>query len=209
MTPIKVPFIITGAPRSGNHWLQYIVEQLSLAPCPIPHNIRDNCRYSFDKLFLIIRNPKECIPRHHGSGNQKNTEYVLTNINRFLDRHFSDDQKYIGSVVFPIRTFLNYPTEKLLVYYEDLITKPQSEIKRIANFVGQSANVKHFLDRYSEHKNFSLHKYKEDQGYSATFGNPKSIHCHSSILGENVTKEINNRIHNLDAEILKFLVRYV
>jgi hypothetical protein len=93
------------------------------------------------KVMLVLRDYRECLLRHHRSLWLRNPI-----VNEFLvDR--SEEQParwYIEN----IEAFDEYPREKLLLYYEDLVIKPETIIPRLSEFLGLNPErTADFIDR--------------------------------------------------------------
>jgi len=142
--------------RSGTNWLRFIIEDISGLPTPgkaCLHAQHDGnfvidrahkayaCMQRHPKVMLVLRDYRECLLRHHRSLWLRNPI-----VNEFLvDR--SEEQParwYIEN----IEAFDEYPREKLLLYYEDLVIKPETIIPRLSEFLGLNPErTADFIDR--------------------------------------------------------------
>ena len=155
----SVNVLLVAYPRSGSHWLRFVVEWLTGQPThgtgwvpdipiflevypakvhPLRHvdvkapfvlhktqRVRKKLPDS-RSFILVIRNYRENVPRSHRSVIDEMREYCDLIV--FYDQHKGP---------------------KLLIYYEDLLTNPANEIRRIADFF----KVEHrryaaFMERY-------------------------------------------------------------
>ena len=133
------------------------------------------------KYILILRNYKECIPRHvdddypfvHYDPSFKDTG-KLTDLNLIING--IDDHSHSFSLTYYlslINRYHNYKGEKLLLYYEDLINKEtikESLIKLINFLDGDVTLVDAFLDTYKERSNECKVLYKPLGGSQSPAG---------------------------------------
>ena len=204
-------------PRSGNHWLRFIVEWFSNRPTKgagggaqigdfglmdntngdyilyknhYPTNMEPN-----EELLFILRNPKEAIIRHT------------------LDFHTKPkfpDPKTMNWYMSLINFYDNHKGKKLIIYYEDLIENPKETIKDILIFlqIYDEKKLLSFIDNYDKLSNESINIFltTDERHYSSTKG-LKTIY-HSSSLS---TKENNDYINYIDKnfkKIKKYIMRY-
>lgn len=142
---------IISYPRSGNHFVRFIVEYLSGRPTlgcskndvPIymndfgeynPINIIDKSPIfkkshssvnSNGKLILILRNYKECLLRHN-NGNVKLSD---------VDGYFK-----------LIQCFNSHKGDKIIISYNDLINDVDKVVKQISNFLSTFDRVGDFIE---------------------------------------------------------------
>lgn len=142
--------ILLSYPRSGNHLVRFFIELLSETPTfgckgnkrdreiyknvfpeEVPFNISDfdkkDCYIKYhgppknirqNKLILIIRNPKEVLLGHN---------YYKLNIKG----HWASYETYFKNIDY----YNNHKGEKLLLYYEDIITNRQNFINSLYDFL--------------------------------------------------------------------------
>ena len=120
------------------------------------------------KHILILRNYKECIPRHN------NVTSKLTDLNLIVNgieaQHHSFSLTYYLSL---LNDYHNYKGEKLLLYYEDLINKEtikESLIKLINFLDGDVTLIDTFLNTYEERSNECKILYKPLGGSKSPAG---------------------------------------
>jgi len=157
-----IPYIINSYPRSGNHWVRYIVEwfsgQMTLGDKEGEHpkdikNKMDTPIYkrakilhmdinkppiakkrhfinTWDnkdaKLLLLLRDYKECIPRHLEIGNKYNLNIDNIAVKNQINNYFDI-----------ITIYDNWESNKKHVFYEDLIycsPKFDTTLKELLNF---------------------------------------------------------------------------
>ena len=98
-----------------------------------PKNVRNAKR-----LILILRNPKECVVRHTGSFNE------------------GDIEKYMDLIIF----FEKFKGDKLLLYYEDLLSNPKIEVEKLLDFLNiKKTKIKRFSKKYDYIFNESIKVY--------------------------------------------------
>ncbi len=195
--------ILLSYPRSGNTWIRYCIEFLSKKPTigytsnnagrfdrqPLGSFNNDmgvDVHSDFilykrhmvgegygklthtpdwsptDKLILVIRDYKEVIVRHNGGG---------TNLKKLKESCSSHivSKNYTQLIEY----FDGFEGDKILIYYEDLLTDLENTLSKIINFLGvDDGFLKDFIQNISEHKKKSLSIY----GDSKTKGNSTKSH---------------------------------
>ncbi|MCH9617436.1 MAG: hypothetical protein SP4CHLAM5_07250 [Chlamydiia bacterium] len=164
-------------PRSGNTWLRYCIEELTKRPTtwhdmesligrvefsgnePLgktfdlgldyakPYVYKHHDIYSLDDspLILLLRNPKECAWAH------------CVCYANFL----TEAKIYIEN----IEHFEAFKGDKLLIYYEDLLSDPFSILEKVVLFLSKITKedcrmrVNNFLREYQRHKQNSIEFY--------------------------------------------------
>ncbi len=113
-------------------------------------------------LILVVRDYKECLPRHLGSYSE--TVQALQNPN--------------CSYIQNLKVFHEWEiSHKLLIYYEDLIQNPLLTYQKISSFFKEgNNNIKNFLEEIELHKANALFLYERDEQKSHTRG--EFIHFH-------------------------------
>jgi len=115
------------------------------------------------KHILILRNYKECIPRHVNVAypfkihdpNFKDTG-KLTNLDLIFNEANDGNSLDLIHYLSLLNDYHNYEGEKLLLYYEDLINKEtiKESLVKLINFLdGDITLVDEFLDTYEERSN--------------------------------------------------------
>ncbi len=194
LTSRKTPRIfLLSYPRSGNSWLRYCIEfltgratfsragfmqpinqpfawhfgfELNAAKEPVeklhrPKEIQGAMNQGHDKLLFILRNPKETFARYERSSFDE------------LLRDCHAGRSYAGSYYFEdLEYFDAWPdSSKLLIYYEDLIQHPETTLKKVLDFLGESADrLCDFMHSYDQHKKACVDLYyiaesKDDTAY--------------------------------------------
>lgn len=183
---------ILAFPRSGSTWMRYCVEFLSKKKTGYPgspnpgdnpiseiingmgvdtnapsilyktHNIK-NFGPKQDKLIIIVRDYKEVIPRHLGLDNLMEK---FINSTRGMSNPGVDYLKIVEQ-------YDQLESEKLLVYYEDFISKPETELRRVLKFLDvDETHLQSFVENYEFHQKQGIKAY---HGRSFTKGTGKSF----------------------------------
>lgn len=203
-------YILASYPRSANHWLRYVIEYLSKQPTlgegnrnrdekdppvfvrlgqedyyetadPIAvkrHSVRDDDDRS-KKLIFVVRDYREVMFRHF---KQKFSIFRM----RKLEKHI---QMYLGL----IQSYQSWPSEKLMIRYEDLIKNPEDTITTIARFIGKEEKLTELFENLEEHQHRCVSMYDSCKG-SHTKG--KSTSFHSDQYGKGWKRYLDWRIQS-------------
>lgn len=180
-------------PRSGASWTRYISRTLLKIDKRYDHN--DNAGSMYCKthgndikelrdkqrsMIFLLRNFKECVQRHHGNYNENALKHYI-NLLSIYD---------------------SWDSNKILIYYEDLITRPNIEIPGLAKFLNKDyIETYKFLKQYDYHWEFSRNSY----GICVT--DSKSPIFHSIGID---TKLWNDYILSITPKhLLKYIQRYL
>jgi len=143
---------------SGNHLVRFFIELLSERPTlgwnfvkedvaiykatfaePVPFSIKEDAPPIYQKehhppseknikrLIVIARNPREVIVRQAG-----------LNLKNLLDGMFINTtivEQHLAYYFEIINYYINFKGEKLLLFYEDLISKKQEFVQQLYNFL--------------------------------------------------------------------------
>lgn len=210
--------LLLSYPRSGNTWLRYCTEILTgkktMSALRPPYNTVESLQKLrqmsdmdknsltpttkneiilekshlffggdeelFDKLVLIIRDYREAIPRHQPKLDDKAIELYIS----------------------PLISYDNFNGNKLVLYYEDLITDPKNTLKELLIFLGEYNEevLEKFISDYDTHKNNSLKVYDKFQGGNRGLyfekGRVENLNYHKSRISKENIKSLNNRINH-------------
>jgi len=206
-------------PRSGLHWTLYQLVSLShKAACqgnfsyhywdrdvlhnfgeyPNPNNIllytshvlHDSTNISStDKLILLIRDYKECLPRNIGYDIDRMSSIIS------LDPNYTrlENSYDVGFAYFVnLYKFNEFEGEKLIIYYEDLVVNPKKVITNVLDFLNVTPiNLNEFYQELIYHKKKCLERYRV-QGGSKSRG--RDIHFHKKKLGPRLIKTLDNLV---------------
>lgn len=200
---------ILSYPRSGNTWTRYCIEFLTERPTvgiadslsrlkmPILFSSYENCVFrkshyldiNPNKLLFLIRNFKECIPRHLHVNSLSPT--AIKGINDYLNL---------------LRLYDEHDKEKMIVYYEDMISGDEDFFLEFTEFIGGTEErLDEFLSNIDEHRERGVQIYINRGEYSVTEGK-KEIH-HSKELNTDLWDQ---KALEIDRELAeKYLSRYI
>lgn len=180
-------------PRSGASWTRYISRTFLNIDRRYDHNdnagsvyykthgndikeLRDKQR----QMVFLLRNFKECVQRHYHNFNENGIKHYVTLLN----------------------IYDTWPANKILIFYEDLITRPNIEIPRLAKFLNKDyMDIYYFLKRYDYHWEFSRNSY----GLCET--DSKSTIFHSKSI--DITQWDNYILSIMPDSLLKYIKRYL
>lgn len=228
------------APRSGSHWFFYCVNTLfgksihneasshpyrsdyyalkdggKIVTAHNPYDLHlESDSHNKDFLILLIRNYRECLIRHYedpqvvkneilyqASFNalSHDTDWVL---NLRMNHYFHNLRVYD----------IWNPAKRLIVYYEDLLQKPQETLQQLAEFLGET-NKEHeiqaFIENIDAHMENSISIYEDPkEGYTShTRGRSFLYHTHK--IGLEKSRELDELVFEYFPDFLKkYLSRY-
>jgi len=201
-------------PRSGNTWVRFILEWVSGRPSkglssidkpmhqrisgPLTHVNGEtiiqkahwvkNIKNKKGKLILIIRNPLEVILRHTKKLDNKDIDWYMSLIKIYEEW----DHK-----------------NKIILYYEDLINEPKTEIKKIIKFMDLDLNkLDDFMGSYDEFFDLSVNYYnnKGEGNTSKTKG--KFLVYHSLDLKKEDITNFKNYVVKNYPNLITYLNKY-
>lgn len=162
-------FLIASYPRSGTNWIRFIIEDISGLPTPgkeCLHPQHDGnfavdrahkaftCMGRHRGVLFVLRDYRECLLRQHRSLWIRNPVVAEFLVDRSEER---PPCWYIKN----IEAFEQCARDKLLVYYEDLVTRPQDVIPGVAQFLGlDPRRTAEFLDQIDQKYAQSVNIYK-------------------------------------------------
>lgn len=186
-----LPLLVT-YPGSGTNWMRYLVEELSGKPTPGATRIYGGHDYCLDRAhcgwkvmdrysdaILLLRDYRECLMRRH-----RFLWHETRDVDAFMKSTWvwQSPDWYVRNLV----AFDSFPGRKLLLHYEDLLARPEPNIRTIAEFFGfPEAAVAEFLENYSNHVERSVDLYSDHRHLSGTRGDPRQLDRYAgSILSE-------------------------
>ena len=202
--------LLISYPRSGNTWLRYCVEFLAKKPTvgytgtqkgkPIMSNFNiknskppllkklhtvDEQSEKASKVILVLRNYKECIPRHV---NLFSCEEAIKKSGRI---------SYLDLLYF----YDNFNGEKIIIYYEDLMLQPKEELKKLLSFLKESEDfLEEFIENFEYHKKQSISFYNKGESKSQTEGNA---------INYQTQKMTQKQIVDWDIFLKKYMKKYL
>lgn len=212
-------------PRSSQHWMKSCIEILSGIPIyslydgyelqnplnvPLDHRKKpcfvthfpdwvEGAPTNKNRLFVVVRNYKECIIRR------------AISFGRSFD--FNKDRSSFDLYAQILQYYDAWdPDHRLLLYYEDIITHPEEEMRKLSVFLkGSQERYEDFVTNYNVYQKRSCNYYEQlqkERGGSMTRG--KSPIYHSAKLSPQKLKRFDQEIQNrLGSELFnKYLSRY-
>jgi hypothetical protein len=220
--PFKKKVLLNAFPRCGSHWFAYSVCTLTrsdfyegifkgiIKDIYRKRNYLGLVRYlayidGYDyskipqKLIVLIRDPKECMPRQFAF----KYDDILDNI----------DPEYFGGDCFYIENLKVFdawnPEKRLLIYYEDFITKPRETLKTVLDFMEQKDQLLDtFMKNFEEHKKISI-KFYEGRQATKSMSKGKDLKFHQKRSPKGFNDELMSTLKSLYPKIFdKYLKRY-
>jgi hypothetical protein len=202
--------ILLSYPRSGNHLVRFFIELLyetptygckennndreiykNVFPEEVPFNISDidkkDCYFKYhepppqnihsNKLILIIRNPKEVLLRHNN--------YQLN-----INNNWSSYETYFENVDY----YNNHKGEKLLLYYEDIITNKTNFINTLYEFLDvNNIKKKHYVLSNID-KLYDLSSKGENRSWGGI--NSNSIDFYYKKISDSIKEQFDNYLND-------------
>lgn len=206
--------------RSGTNWVSYILEMVSHSKVPDGFTKKTNDQnffidrahngslriHRYNKVILLLRNYKECIVRHHGMKTIRNASSTS---------NFLANKKMSQPAIWYVNNLISYDhfkKEKLVIYYEDLMSNPEETINLLKTFLKLDEMVcEGFLRNIEGHFNNSLTKYvnKGHQSYTKSYN--IAVGFHENQLTKEEKKEFDDYfLEKCGDEIFsRYLRRYV
>lgn len=198
--------ILLSYPRSGNHLVRFFIELLSeiptygckenekdieiyknIFPEKVPFNIsyfnKKDCYFKFhyppprnirsNKLILIIRNPNEVLLRH------KNYKLDIKGYENFFKN---------------IDYYINHKGEKLLLYYEDIITNKHKFINTLYDFLDVNCIEKKNYVLLNIDKLYDLSSKGKNRSWGGINSNTSDYKKIPEFIKEQFDNYINNKL---------------
>ena len=211
-------------PRSGNTWLRFIIEWFSGRPSsglsksdapiykaknstkdmnrlikkPLKHvggniiiqkaHIPSQVKKRDGKLILLIRNPMEAITRHTKKLKKNEVDIYMSNI-RLYDK-WNDKNK-------------------VLIYYEDLLTNPRKEIEKVVKLLNLDVSkIDYFMDNYDEFFDLSVNFYNNKGNLKTSETKGKKLIHHSLGLSDEEVTKFKKSLNTTYPQIISYLDKY-
>jgi hypothetical protein len=149
---------------------------------------KDNCR-----LILVLRDYREAILRHAlALGKNKQDKEI---------------QKCVEHYLHCLDSYDNFEGDKIIFYYEDIVTNPRKEIESLCRFLNihNSPYLKTVLNNIKYHQRSSLLYYKPG---SMTRGAANKLDWHTKHSNPQMVKRIEKEIKSHGDVYHRFLKRY-
>jgi hypothetical protein len=193
------PLLITYS-RSGTNWLRYFIEKVSGQPTPGQDRLVSGGNYIIDRahagflnaekyssIFMILRNYKECLVRHHGLKKIRQ----FSSIEDYLKNEVLNQPPswYINNLI----AFNEFKGKKMLIYYEELISFPEKKLSELGDFLNLDKQaVVEFLSNIEDHKKGSVLAYTKVSHKSDTSGDPTKLNFHSKALTQDELSDFDS-----------------
>jgi len=235
---IKKSFLLS-FPRSGNTFTRYCVEYLTQHPTTsaptYEYNENKIPEHKDEKSVLWnigmedrLKSEKNILVKKHKMYKSEKNKYpmifVIRNYKEVLIRHYIKTDNAKKNIQITDRCnyaqclidYDQWRKDKILIYYEDLITDTQNTIKDIIKFLNQynEDELQYFMNDIDMHRKNSLKLYDvitnsvNNESRSLTKGKKKLYH--SNVLSEEEKKEWDKLMkESCGQEVYnKYLIRY-
>ena len=222
------------SPRSGNHWIRFIVEYLTSHPTCGANTNRTNK----DMPIFTNRFPSTSHPLAHVSGklpyilykahkpypllNDSTIILLVRDINELMARRGKEGgwnpyarKGFPSGYIKLIKAYDEFSGTKMLIYYEDLLLNPEREILRIKHFLGISdSRYKTFMNHYDYYAHLSKNPLGRGWG---NFDSGLNFNFHRERVREkeySLVKEYTQYFHQLLADpeyqqVKPYIARYM
>lgn len=208
--------LLASYPRSGTNWTRYIIESLSGRPTPGQTRLIEGTNYYIDrahqaypvmnrykKVVLVLRDYRECILRHQKA--------VWSNYSDVLSLLSDQGIREPASwYIENLKAFDAFEGDKLLIYYEDLIQKPDETIILLAEFIELDRDkTQAFLNSMDNHIKMSVQAYtKKAHSSDTSKSKDLSYHAKTKLTPEQVQDFDNFYFTQYPELAQKYLRRY-
>ena len=165
-------------------------------------------------LLLVIRNYKEAILRDAGNKPKYPAFHPINDMKPSLQGidNPTDSPDYLSM----IQNYDSYNGPKLLIDYDNFILNIENELKKLGEWLVQFGGayneiiLNKFMEDIEHHKKFSMSRYKNMHGKTATDGNPKKLKIQKETwLTDKTEREIDEYVEKQDKIIYeKYLKKY-
>lgn len=207
----EIPVMILSYPKSGSNFLNYCIKQLygkdlwknhaqspefwNNGPWPI-----EDADWPLN-MILILRNYKECIL---SGANKKDFKFIKSHL---LGERTTLGKKHVFDYITILKYYDELQKDKMLIYYEDLITDPHKELQRVILFLKKyqmkTDKFESFINNISDHRQKSL------QGYRGNITDGNTLIQHSNgMRSEDRIKTDNYLLEKYPELWNKYLKRY-
>ena len=155
-------------------------------------------------LIVVVRNYKESVIRHKCYDNRSGSFGIDNWKLKFKDAVLGESDKV--DYVKILLTYDKWKGRKILIYYEDIISNPASEIGRLAKFFGVDFDADKFMKDIDLHREKSVSVYKS-WSFSSTKG--KNDKFHSEKFDKNDLLWMDKTVESRNSYIFEeYLKRY-
>lgn len=217
---IKPKIFLVTFPRSGTHWLMYVLDKILPASrtgylLKQFHYAKDinasGADFEKDYLILLVRNYMECFYRHFEDSS------IILDPNVFfrpcfyslIEGIFPSDYAFASDYFENLKFYESWdPAKRILIYYEDLITDFESVMKNIIGFLGEDPeSVKKFMPYFHMYRQESIQKYQQTE---RSYSKGEDIYFHSMKVSFSTLLLLENKIRQWYPDIWdRYLQRYI
>lgn len=212
--------IILSYPRSGSNLLYYSINEIINTGIGKTHGQykefwEDGVK--FRKLIFMIRDYKECIPRHTGV-------YSFDVEFKSQVSNYKTNDKPHHDYISLLDFYHNYVGDKMIIYYEDFVINMDHKIREIIRFLSDDDyeyQINEFILNINEHKVKSMNRYnKISLDWKVIYnsrlngctslnelGNP-DLFYHSKQLSDTDKSKMDEYIKNNYPNFNEYLIRY-
>ena len=164
-------FLLT-APKSGTNWMAYSLMQLTKQPfmyiSPQIRNVRIlQCTNIKDDAFICAHLPSIVLNQNQNTVSDKLIVLVRNYFEELISLWGDYKQTFKSAMSTSKHNYFDIlnlydawnPNQRILVYYEDLMTDYEGEMKRVLDFLGSEAGLQDFLDHYERYREESMQRY--------------------------------------------------
>jgi len=214
-------------PRSGNHWVRFIIEWLSGMPTlgsgddlPI-HKILE--KEGGSHLNHVNGKKEFVVEKAHFSGKvndrDKGLILLLRNPKECIIRHTQKlHKKDIDWYMDLLSLYDSWPSKKMVIYYEDLINSPELTLQNLTTFLNiEEGRVNKFLDNYETLFNASIGVYDNEEKTKIISGNRKrksfskgkDMFFHSKNFPSSKLKSFDKTIIKQYPNLKRYIKKYI
>ena len=183
----ELPILVSYS-RSGTNWIRYFIEYCSRQPTPGQTRLFEGTNYIIDRAhcafpvlhryaraILVIRDYRECLLRHN-----RPSWLATRNVSTFLeDESLKQPCSWYIRNIEAVDAFNG---EKLVLYYEDLMTAPEDPFRKLGAFLGfPETTVTDFVEHIDDHFRASVKLYTSVSHASHT-SSTRSTNAHAKAL---------------------------
>ena len=214
-------------PRSGNSWVRYCIEFLTKRstlgsmeddgtnPYLKKERHIENGVGKSDKTLETDFSKPPILYKSHNFQPLKNKKrpviMLIRNYKEVLPRHIGWNEINIQNYIKIIKQIDTYSEEKLFIYYEDIITDFENQLKKILNFIHAEINEKQFekfIRDIDIHKKKSIKIYERCLDSSRTKGKEIIFYSKGKTREQKIKCDIEIKKVLGDDLFNKYLKRY-
>ncbi len=219
---IKADAYLLSHPRSGNHWVRFLVEWFSGRPTlgclgnketdiPIHKGFNDER----DSLKHVDEDSNPILIKAHNISEIINNDMgiiiILRDPKETIVSHWRNiNKERMDQYISLIKLFDEFEGNKKIIYYEDLINNPKKEITEILDFLNINKDrIEEFMEDYEYYFKTSVNFYKKNRkGRGQTEGKDLKFFT-NNFLGKKDINFVKNYVLRQPDNIQSYLLRYL